>query len=85
MRLYTSHTFLTLLPAAAALAPASAEPSHPSDAEALRSAHQARRGEQAPPAHPAGAQPYRYSKIPSTVGVEPYIARTIERNARGDR
>ncbi|GLK82438.1 hypothetical protein [Ancylobacter defluvii] len=89
MRLYTTRALTALLLTAAALAPAHAEPRDPSDAEgyaeALRSAHQARRGELPASSKKTAAQPFRYTNTPSTVGVEPYIARTIERNARGDR
>lgn len=68
----------------AGLVPASAEPRDPGEAagfaEALRSARLAR---QDPSSVPAAPQ-HRHVRTPSTVGVEPYIARTIERNARGD-
>ncbi|MDR6955164.1 hypothetical protein J2X65_004543 [Ancylobacter sp. 3268] len=89
MRLHITLALTALLLGATALAPAHAEPRDPSDAEgyaeALRSAHQARRGDLPASAKPGAGQPFRYTNTPSTIGVEPYIARTIERNARGDR
>ncbi len=86
MRAMFSGSILAVLLTGAAIVPATAEPRDPSElagfSQAIRSAAQAQRGE-LPPGPVLEGRNAVVRKPSATTNVEPYIARTIERSARG--